>query len=251
MTATPRSPLATPRRLPLRPAETVQGFGATLVVAPHPDDETLGCGGAIALLREAGLPVHLLIVSDGAASHPRSRRFPPARLALLRESEACAALRLLGVARMDITFLRLPDTAVPVEGEAGFDAAVAAVLALLRALRPATVIAPWRREPHSDHRAASAIVRAALANDGAPARLLEYPIWAGVFGAEDDLPSAGECSAWRLAIDGVLARKRVAIAAYASQTSALIDDDPSGFRLDADAIARFTRPWELLLEEGA
>src|SRR5687768_8056870 len=83
--------LTAPESLPLRPASTVMSFGPTLVVAPHPDDESLGCGGALALLGRAGLPVWLLFVSDGAGSHPGSRRYPAPALRVLRESEARAA----------------------------------------------------------------------------------------------------------------------------------------------------------------
>ena len=80
--------LAAPAALPLVPAETVRAWGKTLVVAPHPDDESLGCGGAIALLSGFGCPVHVLFISDGTGSHPNSRKFPPPALRALRESEA-------------------------------------------------------------------------------------------------------------------------------------------------------------------
>ena len=58
-------------------AETVIDWGKTLVVAPHPDDESLGCGGAIVLLRKFGNEVTVLTVSDGALSHPNSKKFQP------------------------------------------------------------------------------------------------------------------------------------------------------------------------------
>jgi LmbE family N-acetylglucosaminyl deacetylase len=232
------------------PADSVRSFGPTLVVAPHPDDETLGCGGAVALLCGFALPVHVLIISDGAASHPRSLRYPPARLAALRESEARAALALLGVDESAMTFFRLPDTRVPAAGEDGFAAAVLRCRALIDGIRPQTMLAPWRREPHRDHSATSAIVRAALAEAARQPRLLEYPVWTDVLDDEQAAPRPGECNVWRLAIATVQQRKRRAIAAYRSQTTALIDDDPSGFRLSAADLARFDRGWELFFEAG-
>lgn len=244
-------PFASPETLPLLPGESVRAFGPTLVVAPHPDDETLGCGGTIALLREYGLPVHVLVVSDGAASHPRSRRYPPPRLAALREAESREALGLLGVDASAMTFFRLPDTSVPAAGEDGVVDAVRRCRALLDEQHSQTVLAPWRREPHRDHSAANAIVRAALANSSVPARLLEYMIWTGALEGEDAAPCAGECVAWRLTIDGVRQRKRAAVAAYRSQTTALIDDDPDGFRLSAADLARFDLGWEQFFEAGA
>ncbi|MDQ3548830.1 MAG: PIG-L family deacetylase, partial [Chloroflexota bacterium] len=103
------SPLHCIEELPLRSVEEIGTLGPTLVIAPHQDDESLGCGGAIALLSDAGMPVHVVFVSDGSGSHPASRRFPAPALTTLREREALAALAILGVQPTSVTFLRLPD----------------------------------------------------------------------------------------------------------------------------------------------
>jgi len=245
------SPLDDPQALPLLPATTVTGFGPTLVVAPHQDDESLGCGGTIALLRRAGIPVTVLFVSDGTGSHPRSRAYPPQRLRDTREAEALAALALLGVSAEAATFLRLTDTAVPLPGQAGFAAAAARVGAALDAAAPQTILLPWRRDPHCDHRAAWELLHAALAGHPARPRLLEYPIWVWELAGKGDLPRPGEVRGWRLAIDGVLPQKAAAIAAHRSQTTALIDDDPTGFRLLPEVLAHFVDPWEIYLESPA
>ena len=65
-----------------------------LVVAPHPDDETLGCGGLISLLAQNGSAFYIVFVTDGSASHRNSRAWPSARLAAQREQEARNALAL-------------------------------------------------------------------------------------------------------------------------------------------------------------
>jgi LmbE family N-acetylglucosaminyl deacetylase len=243
------SPLADPEALPLLPPTAVQEFGPTLVIAPHQDDETLGCGGTIALLRRAGVPVSVLFVSDGTGSHPRSTAYPPARLRATREAEALAALRVLGVAPEAIAFLRLPDTAVPQIGHPDFAEATARVEAFLDRATPATVLLPWRRDPHCDHRAAWQLVHAALAGQFSRQRLLEYPIWVWELAADGDLPLVDEVAGWRLDVRPVLALKAAAIAAHRSQTTDLIADDPEGFRLLPDVLAHFTRPWEIFLEE--
>ena len=49
------------------------------VVSPHPDDDVLGCGGTLALASANGAALCILYVTDGAASHPGSRAFPPGR----------------------------------------------------------------------------------------------------------------------------------------------------------------------------
>ena len=59
-----------------------------IVVAPHPDDESLACGGLIADACRQGLRGKVVIVSDGVGSHPNSKAYPPDRLRALREEEA-------------------------------------------------------------------------------------------------------------------------------------------------------------------
>jgi LmbE family N-acetylglucosaminyl deacetylase len=242
------SPLADSAALPLVPASAVAEFGRTLVVAPHPDDESLGCGGAIALLRERGLPVHVLFVSDGSGSHPQSRAYPPEVLTALREREALNALAVLDVAPVAATFLRLPDRFVPRAGSPEFDDAALGVRACIERFRPATILLPWRRDPHGDHRAAWELVTASVS---AATRLIEYPIWVWELGARDDAPRAGEVHGWRLDISGVLTRKRAAIASHVSQTTDLIADDPDGFRLTPGDLRHFELPYEIFLESGS
>lgn len=240
--------LAAPERLPLRPPTAAQAFGSTLVVAPHPDDESLGCGGTIALLCRAGLPVHALIVTDGTRSHPNSRRFPAPALAALREQEALAALVLLGVDAAQVNFLRQGDCAVPGPGDAAYPALVERCAALLRAIAPDTVLLPWRRDPHCDHRSVWQLLSDASQQLEPAPRLVEYPIWVWTLAEPGDAPLPDEVIAWRLDIGEVLSTKLAAIAAHRSQISALIDDDPDGFRLEPEVLAHFERPWELFIE---
>ncbi len=243
-----RTPLAEPDRMPtLRP----EALGPTLVLAPHADDESLGCGGLIALLADRGMAVSVVVVSDGSKSHPGSRAYPPERLRGTREAEARAAVALLGLdpnAEALLTFLRLPDTAVPSPGEPGFDAAVGWLVDRLEARTIETLLSPWRRDPHCDHRATRAIAAAAAVSSSRSIRVLEYPIWAYTSPDLDDLPRWDEVKAWRLEIGPVLDRKRAAIAAHRSQTTPLIDDDPAGFTLSPEVLAFFDRPWEVYLE---
>ena len=107
----------TPESLALLDIKTLvtrSAHQSILIVAPHPDDETLGCGGAIALLRQLNVSVKVLIVSDGTKSHPNSLTYPPPALKELRERESLAALAILGVASEAVTFLGMPDGAVPI-----------------------------------------------------------------------------------------------------------------------------------------
>ncbi|MBD2578493.1 PIG-L family deacetylase [Oscillatoria sp. FACHB-1406] len=220
-----------------------------LVVAPHPDDETLGCGGAIAQLRSMGKCVRVLVVSDGTMSHPNSRKYPPQKRRQLREGETIAALALLGVEADKIAFLRLPDGAVPTvapETEATADA-IARCRAYLSQYPPATLFLPYQFDPHPDHRATWQLVQAALRALSSTACWLEYPIW-------DWDPQQGQpfdleqYRAWQVEIGEGLGLKKDAIACYRSQLGGLIDDDPDGFQLTPELIASFTQPLEIYLE---
>jgi len=239
------SPLADVASLRLDVAETVLSFGKTLVIAPHPDDESLGCGGAIALLREFGREVRVLVLSDGTLSHPNSLKFPPEKLRELREKEMLDALEILGVAAESVTFFRYRDRSVPDADSENWLAAVEKCRGCLRENQPQTIFVPWRRDPHPDHRAAYALINAACDD---LVRIIEYPIWLWEIAESADAPQVGEVVAWRLDISRVAGKKKQAIRAHASQTSDLIDDDPHGFRLTDDILANFAETYEVYLE---
>jgi len=243
------TPLMRPESLPLRPASAALAFARTCVVAPHPDDESLACGGAITLLRRADIPVFVLFISDGTGSHPSSRLYPWERLRDLREAEARAALACLTVPESMSAFLRLRDTAVPDEGRAGFPDAVAHCRNHLAAFAPDTVLLPWRRDYHRDHRATWEIVQAAISDWPTRPHLVEYPVWVYDHLLEGYAPRPGEMTAWRLDIADAMATKQAAVHCHRSQYTDLITDDPAGFRLLPEVLARFARPWEVYLEE--
>ncbi|GAB2791982.1 LmbE family N-acetylglucosaminyl deacetylase [Hymenobacter luteus] len=234
---------------PSLPLEQVVTFGATTIVAPHPDDESLGCGGLLALLRQAGVPVWCVLVTDGTMSHPNSRKFPaPARQAL-REQELRTALAILGVEPQQLLPLNLPDGAAAGPDTPVGRAAVQRLVSFWRQHPPATVLVPWRRDPHPDHRATSLLVRAALAQLPALPRVLEYVVWAWERATPTDLPTPGEVRGWQLSIGAVLEQKQQAMGAHHSQLpGSPIDDDPDGFTLSTAMLAHFTQPTEIYLE---
>jgi LmbE family N-acetylglucosaminyl deacetylase len=217
--------------------------GTSLILAPHPDDETLGCGGLIAAACEQGRPSVIVAVTDGTASHPGSATYPPVRLKALRESELRSAAALLGVGTDRVHFLQFPDSCAPVDGP-DFGRAVENVTLLVRAYGVSTIFATWPHDPHGDHQATARLGSVAAQITGA--RLLLYPVWAWLLPADHLLPTA-EILGARLDVGALLPRKRQAISAHASQYSGLITDDPSGFRLPEDLLAVFDRPFEVFL----
>ena len=232
------------RNLPVADARSLLGEQPVLVLAPHPDDESLGCGGLIAECRAQGRDVGVVVLTDGAASHPRSREYPAWRLAALRMAEARAAIATLGLAEDRIVFLGLPDGGSPLKGKR-LDQAAARVVKQALAWRVGTICTTWLHDPHRDHRSAYRIGQRAAREVGA--RLFCYPVWGWTVPADAWLPATPVRGA-RLDITGHLAVKQRAIACHRSQLTDLIRDDPQGFRLSADVLAIFAGPFEVYSE---
>ncbi|MHC5671884.1 PIG-L deacetylase family protein [Nostoc sp.] len=239
------SPLSNPSVLPWRSVKEIAS-SPVLIVAPHPDDETLGCGGAIALLRSLNCHVQVLVISDGTLSHPRSRKYPADTLRSLREAETLSALKLLGVEVNHVTFWRMQDGSISTQ----YQSVVVSCRAYITEVAPQIIFLPWRDDPHADHRGTWKLIHAVLDGLRLSPRLIEYPIWDWDSEQRGSLPASLEVTIWRLNISTVLELKQQAIAAYRSQITDLIDDDPEGFRLSAEMLANFTHPWEVYIEEN-
>ena len=229
--------------LPFAPASTILEPGPVLILAPHADDESLGCGGLIALAAAGGHAVHVVILTDGAGSHPNSKEFPPARLRAVREQEALTAITILGLGPADLSFLRLPDTAAPVAGPA-FEHAIHAIGRLILVTGAATILAPWQHDPHCDHEAAH--LMAVAVAERHRLRQWAYPVWGWTLPDTVTLRS-GPMDGIRIDIAEALDRKRRAIASHRTQYAGLIMDDPAGFQLPQSLLTWFDRPFEVYL----
>ncbi len=176
-----------------------------LVVAPHPDDEAIGCGGTLCLHAQRGDRVAVAFLSSGELG---LRTLPAAEACRIREAEAEAAAIVLGIA--SLSFLRQPDWYV-----GGHVATAAAALRdVVAREEPKVIYLPHEAEWHPDHRAALPIVRAAL--DGlnvVSPTLRTYEVWTPM--AEHEHVED---------ISAVLDRKLIAIGRHASQLSQLAYD---------------------------
>lgn len=196
-----------------------------VVVAPHPDDETLGAGLLIRAAVRAGVAVAVVALTDGQASHPGSKRWPPPALGRLRRGEMARALARLGAGRAPVRFMGWADGRLAGEGSA------LRLRRVLGELRAGAVAVASPADHHADHKAAFALVRAAAA-----VPVLSYAVWS------------------RLAVPGERARaagvsaKRWAMAAHRSQLGGYIRDDPGGFAFDAVGVGRLVfegEVWEV------
>jgi bacillithiol biosynthesis deacetylase BshB1 len=194
-----------------------------LVLAAHPDDAEIGCGGTILRLTAAGRRVAVVDATRGEAA---TRGSPE-----LRAAEADAASALLGLCAREN--LGLPDGRI----EAG-EAATAQVVEVLRRLRPRLLLAHLPTDVHPDHVAVAELARRAFFLAGLakvrpeagpphrPRLLLRF------FG--NDAREPGFC----VDVSAFAERKRAAVACYASQIPATAAER-AHFVRGLDPIQRF------------
>lgn len=199
-----------------------------LIVAPHPDDEVIGAAGLIGLLRRRGTRVNVVIVSDGAASHPASRQWPRVRLVAERRRESRRALRRMGLGADAVSFLGLPDECLSKPGSR-CGRALGREVARHRQLD--LIVEPVSNDAHPDHRA----VAAAIAACRTPARRLAYRVW-----PHDRKPRG---STRTVLVAGGWLAKRSLIGTYRTQLGA-IRDDPAGFAIARHELAEFAHSVE-------
>ena len=231
------------RSLPLGNIDTVTGPGGALILAPHADDESLGCGGLIAACCQLDRPPIVAILHRWSDVASGIKGLPRERLIQLRETEARNAASVLGLAQDRLIFLREPDTNAPREGDA-FNRVVEHLTGLVRRFGCSGILAPWQFDPHCDHEAASRIASEVARKSGV--RHVAYPVWGWTL-PSDHIVNAETTGGWRLDITCHLTRKLKAIAAHQSQYGGLITDDPSGFRLPAELLGVFASSFETFL----
>ncbi len=218
------------------------GIVRLVVLAAHPDDETLGAGGLIAHAADAGLEVQVLLLTRGEASHPGSATHRPEQIGRVRVEEARRAVALLAPSAL-VRVLDLPDGRLAEHEET----VVAAVVDAVGEAGPAVLVcAPWRRDGHTDHEAAGRA--AAVAAARTDARLLEYPIWWWLWSRPETTP-------WdrvrQLGLDVALTdRKARAIGAHRSQVEALSAEPGDEVLLSPQLLSYFERDWEAFVEEA-
>ncbi len=202
-------------------------FQRLVVVAPHPDDETLGVGGLIASTSERGGHVLVVSLTDGEAAYVQDG------LADLRHDELCAAMHRLSLAApVAIDRWQLPDGDL-----GGREAEIAERLSQI--VQPGDfVVGPLDRDGHPDHDAAGAAVLA-LVDDGS-IDVASYPVWSWHW--HDPSSSVITERGQRVQMTrSALTAKLAAIDMYPSQTAGPGPILPDHF------VRRFDQPFEVLI----
>jgi len=227
--------------------EDLTGAGTVLVLAPHPDDEALGCGAAIVQARAAGHRVVVAVMTDGRRSHPNSRTHGPEALAALRRSEVERSVEILTGTADAMLWLGVPDCALP-KAEGEIAPLVDALAGLVDHVGATALWSAWGGDPHCDHEATASIA-ASLCRRRPDLQHFSYPVWGRFADAVPDrLSRAGTLV--RLETSGERDRKQAAVAAHRSQMTGLIDDDPEGFLMEPALQHHFIEAPEIFIREG-
>ncbi len=171
--------------------------GRVLVLAPHPDDETLGCGGLLALHRDQEDPVMIVFLTDGCAGDPEGY-YPRDHYVRIRQAEARQAARALGV--MDLEFWDYPDGRLSEARNLR-----ERLRRIISAYAPDLLYYPSRLELHPDHWATAMAVEELFGDGAPPPAAYAYEVWAAIQPTH------------LIDITTVLARKEKAMAEYQSQ----------------------------------
>jgi LmbE family N-acetylglucosaminyl deacetylase len=146
-----------------------------VVLAPHPDDEAIGCGGVIRLYALAGTPVAIVYLTDGSRGDRESADAGSAELAARRKEEARQAAAVLGCS--ELSFLDLPDGQLEASQQN-----VDRLAAVLDRLQPDLVLLPFLIDQHLDHFQTNALfVAAASRLDAGRVECWGYEVWTPVY----------------------------------------------------------------------
>lgn len=189
----------------------------TLVVAPHPDDETLTVAGLIARQANRNVPVTVLAVTDGESAFPgRDLDFD---LRSVRAAEQRQALESLGVDAARIRRMSIPDGAVA-EHESTLVGAISEMLDDV-----GLVVSPWALDWHPDHEACGRAAQTAIAER--PITLAHSVFWGWHHGPEASFDGTDLVA---IVLDELeFTARSAAVACHASQVS----DDLTERLLDA------------------
>lgn len=186
----------------LYPAAQVYDWGSTLVVSPHQNCEVLGCGGAIALLRQIGFRVHVLFIGD---------RYEGGKNLKVNDSNddssICQRMESIGISKEAATFLDLRKNLIPLRGKPGFDEAIRLVQNEVEDFQPDTVLLPYLDQGSQDVKATGQVVGQAAGLSYYPIRMIEYRPWSWTAANASRKTATDASKTWRLDIKEVIDQK--------------------------------------------
>ena len=188
-----------------------------VVFSPHQDDETIGCGGMIALKRSLGIPVKVVFITDGRYGRPDWIEADD--VVQYRQKEANTALNILGIEPSQTEFLGEADGSLAQLSPEQRNLLIAKLVEVLQSFEAEEVYVPHNHDGHPDHEATYSLVRSAIETSKMPIELLQYPIWMlwrNPLSSRKYLQKTS--NAYRLFLGSFQKKKQQAIAIYKSQT---------------------------------
>ena len=227
----------------LYPSAQVYDWGTTLVVSPHPNHEVLGCGGAMALLRQMGFRVHVLFIGDGSRSSLLESVSDEPNINKEDPTEVYELIEKVGISNDAAVFLNLTQNLVPQRDQPGFEEAVRLCLNELEHFQPDTILIPFLGQGDRDVQASWQIVRAAARQCCYPLRIVEYRFWSWNSPIVTDLSTETRHKSWRLDIKEVVDLKISALDSQHQHRLNLPFKDH-----DHEMLIHLANPWEVYLE---
>ena len=219
----------------MTPIDQWIGDRGIVVIAPHPDDETLGCGGLLAWAGHQDVLRHVVFLTNGEQSHPGAKQ----DVARIRRAEAILANAQLGLTPAQLSFLGLPDTGLLTLSNEARKWAVHWLRCLAAERSPCVLLVTAQTDTHGDHSAAWELVRDAVR--GLPGvELMTYPVWSWL------LADAPALRGVRVDIAAYREEKSKALRAYASQQGLRVTD-VDGFSLPEDLLQHVNDDTEVFL----
>jgi LmbE family N-acetylglucosaminyl deacetylase len=200
------------------------GVRRCVVIAPHPDDETLGCGGVILHRLATGANVSIVLLTDG--SGPATHHPIDLDLVHRRHAEFRRATGILGVAPADLHFLNLKDGTLGSLGPAERASPARRLAEICDSLAADEIFVTSRDDGSSEHEGAFRLVADALARSTRKPVLREYPVWSWWNPLLLLRPLLRAPRVWRCDLGTAVSRKKSALAAYASQIEASAPGQP-------------------------
>lgn len=220
---------------------------SVMVVAPHQDDEVLGCGGLIASKQEQNIPVQVVFITDGAASHSWHPQFQAGEIVPIRREEALKALSILGIKPSQIHFIDEPDGKLNFLNSVERQQTIEQLAQLLQSFQPEEVYVTHRHDRSEDHEATYKLVQEAIMFSEIKTDVLQYAIWMFCnFLTDGNVQLEDLAGAYRLSIHHVQDKKRQAIEAYSSQYLPI--DAKSAAVLSRSFLKQFFLPYEVFFK---
>ncbi|MBN1356806.1 PIG-L family deacetylase [bacterium] len=191
--------------LPCRPAT---------IVSPHPDDETIALGGLIARKRKAGIPVRIVLITRGEASHRHCCGADPDLIAGLRLDQFFRATGHLGVTRENIHVLDVPDGGIPCPVDPGFEDLSNRISALIPVGEASEIYCPHPRDGLPDHERTAGLIEKIVLNRNEPFQIHHYPVWRWILAPTEKTSKKNQFLAGKLDIAPVADIKKRALDCY-------------------------------------